>query len=1161
MTSLGSAVALLAAIILFRQSWVLLRARPVTPEFTWLALLDLLLGSLGLVLSALSWTGNFVLAREFHAVMVSGVFGQAALSVLLVGFPLAGAIGWGTARAGVRRPSWVVPLATLGIAIGVWSVLLVTALNADAPFQMRVWAYEFWSPPLVVWMTLCMAEAGLTILGIDSWAVRVWVMAIVIALIAALVLTMANGVAMELRWQDIQRIALAVAMGCLVGRACRRGTASGNGSRPSRILLGSVRLAATGLIAVPLLVSQQYVVPLVLASHAVLAPVAAYRLLRSPATGRPVPSDRPLVVRLILLVCVMLIAASLLLPFTWQGLPPDLAPMLFIAAWIMLAEAIACGPLAKMCVWALSEGAGAIHSMAAAVKAAEVRALDRARRSIAVVASMNTVSLLVLQSVVAIGLVALLLELPNRGRLVIEPFSAEVLSNDKDLVPDTTLKTLGQSVSDRLVSQIHALEADLKPDVELLPMGHETRTGPLAMPIRGGGETGAVPEGTLDVLNVKIPFDFMLTPIRPYLQQLFGVTLVNGSVQLDEDHYALLATSNTGDAWVVSRKTKTPSDPPGTSSKRPGPAASAAVAMSHVETIGTLAEKLAFDIAVSNPPAHRNVSTITTSREAFGLFRKGLEHWRRFEVDKHYGSALTDATGFFRKATEQDPLFALAHYRLGLALRAGADPARASDEFRKSVDLSPRFIAGHLALAATLYDFEVYTLPPVAISSDRTPPPATRVARRREAERSWQSISSLPFATASDRGAAYYGLCRRSLDSASEPDPRIRYSCQWSPPTCAAYYFCVRARRLYAPTSATKMDGPTDTDRGIRAAILGTLGDVIRRGGAHRIESAAAVDGGKGAGSDGEASKGHDTGISRPGCGRGRSDSGSDSARLALPFYRAAFELTPENSKDRRALWIAAEEAGDDGTLRRLAVEPRTHLSVADLYLDRADQVSGHGPWSDVLSRGDEKPNRGEARCYRLALKEYERAIRQDPFNLIGLNNYAYAFWRWRVWHPRDVRGWQVRVGRRAKRYATDAVKLARGRATNYETVIYRDTLGEVLLGLGRPQRALPILRSAERLATSRGYDDRAYSDEVRWDLAVAYVCASGADKKRAGSQENEAASLLNRVRANQVSSDPAPLFAAEALDTPLLKRFCTGLQGSAAGLRDSPSRQDPGRR
>jgi tetratricopeptide (TPR) repeat protein len=1161
-------IALVSVLVLLRQAVVLLRARPANVEFTWLALLDVLLGGLGVVLSTLAWSDTFVLSREFHTVMISGLLGRVALSILLLGFPVAGAIGWGTARAGAGRPSRVIPRVTIGIVVGVASVLSVTTLNPEAPPPVRIWAYEFWYPPLVLWMTLCMAEAGLTILRIGSRFVRAWVVANAIALMAALALAEANGVAMDLGWQAIERVAFAAGMGSLIVpillvRIAR--TSTRRRALPGRIFGMCAWLMATAAILAPLVLPAGLLIPVVFVLYGFLAlPFAASLLLNSTTIDSPSATPRPLVVRLVLLACVILISASLLLPFTWQRLPPDLAPVLFIAAWIMLAETIAGGPLATLYVWIARDGVAAIHSVSVIAKHFARRTFLRVRQVFESVVSMNGLRLLILQVVLLIILIAVLLELPNRGRLVVEPFSAELLSNGGDQNNPATLKTLGQSVSDRLVSEIHALEADLEPDAELFPIAPRGRTIPRAESIRGQpAEQAAMPEGNLEVLDVKIPLVFMLSPIRPYLQRLFGVTLVNGSLQFDKEHYALLATSNTGDAWFAEVDRPLPSTPgviDGVQvASRVGddPPRAADETVSYVETIGRLAADIAFDIAVARPPAQHNTSAMTSSAEAFRLFRRGLVKWRQFESDKHDGEALKKATILFREATEQDPAFALAHYRLGLALRAGSDSARAAAEFRTSVKLSPTFVAGLLALASTLYDFEVYSLEPVAVSGDRAEGRSMKIARQREAEQSWQRIISLPFAGASDERAAYFGICRRSLDVAQRSPSRTKYGCGGSPATCAAYYFCLLADRLSATISTRQGDTQPENDRAIRAAITMTIGDVIRRGGEQSGESVAPPgdqargpieQGGSGTGSNGDVT----TTRCRIPEGHGRTPE-----ILALPFYQTAFELNPETVTIRETLWKAARAVGDDGTLRRLALEPRTHLVVADLYLARADEVAQEHAWSRVLGSGAGRKQNGaeEVCCYRRALKEYERAVQQDPYNLVAMNNYAYAFWRWRVWHPGRISGWDRPVGLRAKRYASEAVRLSEGRSTIDDRITYLDTLGEVLLALGEQRRAANVLASAEELGIRRGYYNQAYFDEVRWDAAVASLCAAEADKQEPkGFDRQRATKLLRRVRSNQALTDPPARFPDGALETGFLCRFCDELQRSARVWRRSDS-------
>ena len=73
----------------------------------------------------------------------------------------------------------------------------------------------------------------------------------------------------------------------------------------------------------------------------------------------------------------------------------------------------------------------------------------------------------------------------------------------------------------------------------------------------------------------------------------------------------------------------------------------------------------------------------------------------KFETDQDY-PALSAAIAHFRAATQADPGFAFAHYRLGLALQRDGQPGMAVKAFRASLKADPSLIPAHIALASSL---------------------------------------------------------------------------------------------------------------------------------------------------------------------------------------------------------------------------------------------------------------------------------------------------------------------------------------------------------------------------------------------------------------------------------------------------------------------------
>ena len=99
---------------------------------------------------------------------------------------------------------------------------------------------------------------------------------------------------------------------------------------------------------------------------------------------------------------------------------------------------------------------------------------------------------------------------------------------------------------------------------------------------------------------------------------------------------------------------------------------------------------------------------MTRSWDAFEEFRGGLESWQEFTLHRGLGDpdALSGAIRHFRAATAIDPAFALAHYRLGVALHNDGQPLAAAEALRASLKANPGFVPAMVALASVLYSSE-----------------------------------------------------------------------------------------------------------------------------------------------------------------------------------------------------------------------------------------------------------------------------------------------------------------------------------------------------------------------------------------------------------------------------------------------------------------------
>jgi hypothetical protein len=407
-------------------------------------------------------------------------------------------------------------------------------------------------------------------------------------------------------------------------------------------------------------------------------------------------------------------------------------------------------------------------------------------------------------AVLAVALI-IVSESPNAGHTVVEPFTSQ-MKEEGAPVP------LGQRVSDRVLNEVALINQQLRPDtVRLLPRGAESEPAFKPVPGSSAGAEGTFAKGSeVDLGYVKVPASFVLAVTRDPIRSLMGVRVVTGTVQSGPRGHDLLARSSTGETWRIG-----PSPPAETS----GPVAG--------DPVNELAEQLAFEIVTGTDRTMR-LAGLTHSWKAYRSFRRGLEHWHEFETSQRV-EELTAAIRQFREAARNHPSFALAFYRLGLALQRDGQPAAAEEALRESLRINEDLVAASLALASTLYDHDAYLgllpIPAVAPLSQTPVREATsREVRslRAEARSLWLQVIRRPPGSVSlaDRASAFYGLCRFAQDAPDfgrDPGDRLRR---------LAYYYCRRAHQLYARLPATERASAPIKEA--EASVLNELGACSR---------------------------------------------------------------------------------------------------------------------------------------------------------------------------------------------------------------------------------------------------------------------------------------------------------------------------------------------
>ena len=288
-----------------------------------------------------------------------------------------------------------------------------------------------------------------------------------------------------------------------------------------------------------------------------------------------------------------------------------------------------------------------------------------------------------------------LFEIPNRGKTLLQPFKASVVKPKQGEVPSVEQQAaIGQAVFDHLVNTLGGLTQDLQPDVILL-LPPDPLRGVQFRTIAAGGSGNIDPflSGPSDLdlgVGVKIPLGFVLTPVVKPVRWLLGVRIIEGNVLADPQGYTVLVRSSSGEVWQA----------------RLWPSEQSQDRLAPASAFKDLALELAFRI-MSAEPSLASVG-MTRSWGAFDRFREGLEYWQRYAVQsgEQDPDALTQAIRSFRAAVGVDPAFALAHYRLGLALQKDGQPIAAAEALRTSLNKNPGFLPARVALASVLYSRE-----------------------------------------------------------------------------------------------------------------------------------------------------------------------------------------------------------------------------------------------------------------------------------------------------------------------------------------------------------------------------------------------------------------------------------------------------------------------
>jgi tetratricopeptide (TPR) repeat protein len=1015
-------VLLPAVLLLIQGSGCLRRGR--APFVRWFGGLAVAVAALDIVLGLLLLTGTLVPSQEFASVMVKGTPARLGLGVLLAGLAGIAALGWHIAwlAAGqVSRLRWLMLVALLMSVSAVWQVEI---LNDNDPPHARVYAYNVLWPPLLLWLGFAFFETCYTILRLRSRLWRAWAHAALVVAPAVWALELSPVIAEKVQFAWWVCLVGALPLGTGLGVWLAVGCLSSGQPRFRYRLTLSLVAAAIGLgfglgwypLSDGAWSMARWIVwpgvPLVVAG------LGLRRRWTIPA-GAPVPHGPPLRSRQVLSLAALVVVAASFTELVYFAFVGPLVPLLlFMAAWSLQAEATTSSLLTKLGELARLGQLWAPHSplrqwkavvagwaRTAWTRVGEVGKNLVPQQSRAVVAAEAAVALL--------GLIVLI-ELPNAGRTIVEPFTSQV-------------KEEGQRIADRVLNEVAYIHQKLRPDaVRLLPRGAETEPAFKLVPASASGADAAFAKGSdIDLGYIKVPASFLLAISRDPVRALLGGRVITGTVHTGPAGHHLLARSSTGESWRIELS---PLD-------RGVPR----------DFINEIAEQLAFEIVTGTDPTMR-LAGLTHSWNAYEHFRKGLEQWNAFETGER-AEHLAGAIASFREATRSHPRFALAFYRLGLALQRDGQPWAAEEALRTSLAIRENLIAATLALASTLYDHDRYlavlsvpaaTVTPRSASRQEDKSPEKK-ARRAEARRLWLDVIERAPGTVSpaDRGAAFYGVCRSVVDEEKfekEADAdRIRL----------AYYYCRRAEDLYVMLPrAERESGPI---REATASVLNTLERVFTR----PFDTEALPPDGAW----------HCRDVMR----------GGPFKQTALRYLERAEALAPLNESIRCRAASLAYSLGRTERMKALGVEASAHLRLAEVLARRAKR------------KADAKE---QLEDYRRALTEYREAIKLSPTMLRALNGFGQTLWEWRLIAPEAAEG--AKFAREGETYARRALELAR----EYEDqIVAHGTLGKLLLTQARPLEAMHHLEAAHAAAPNHQR-----WNEIRWGLAQAYLCASAND-------------------------------------------------------------------
>jgi len=1098
-----------------------------------LGVIDATLAALG---AGLVWSminGGLVIGTDFGLVMVQGPWIVRLLRfALVIGASLA-PLCWNRARALNGWASSRIVATLGGAAVGAWAAAHVTVLNpADGALQF--YAYDVWWPPLTIWVTVCLSGCVAALVGIIGPLRIIEIASAVLVPLAAFGYRWPTLVdrGPDWAWRAIESGAFLVAAAALALRfilsqdaILRWTTAAAAGVVAALWLVHRTLAASHGQLRIAL-----GLVPLAVVIIELLAMIAEHRNANGAAVG---PSR--LHVAALSLSLPVIVACSI--DFSTIGWMPRWIDIgVIVGCWILFAERLGDKVLtvsnlrgifrfaAVTIIWQILQRAWDVAKQAGTVIGASFSTANNASWAIALKG--------VLALVAALFVVTVVSEAWSARPIVVQPFQWNGSSKDDDG------KTEATAISGAVINALGRIRSDLVAD-QSLTLKEASGTGPpellplLARADSNALESAVAQSSDIDISGLKVSVKFFVPLVQDMVRALFGVRVIDGSVAKTGGHLTVLMSSSKGESWrEIAPSSMTPPETEG----------SCRLDM-FADGASAVAERLAFDIVSADPRFSQ--SGLTRDFDAFLFYREGLKLWDRYETAKTGESgtsqALRTAIDCFREATTRDHTFAQSYYHLGLALQRDGQPLAAIDAFRLSAagDLS---VSAMLQEGVTQYSFSSFyvnqsgLLPPVdAIDGAHAQlfgvsMKSALLQRRDQARALWSTIAAASTADVSRpaRRAAYFGICQYETDNLFWETTPVNFY--------VPYFYCSRAEALWS------WPAPERSERMVESGVLLYLGLALA---GHQtmweqIPATAFPEQWTCAESSYSV-----TALDEAGQPINYFVKVSHRLNRAVEYYRRSLELVPTDNYTRCMLATALMSRGRSmSEMETLLHESNAHLAVGNDLLSDAERAAHE-------TSGDEDAQQQSAKnatnYYRLALREFDRAVGLDSNALEALNTYGYAVWKWRL---NAINGGvseapDEKILATAERYARESRRLSAAWRMGDMEKSTRSTIGELLVALGRPAEARDVLKTL--LGDSPNWQS---ADEVRWDLAQATLClarrASAADALKL---RGEAQALYDEIRSHEEIRDRRGFAEAmpDAVDLALRESACPPAPDDAA--------------